>query len=308
MRNRNDSVVTFHRLDTAVNPILEMAIQITRRLVEDQQISVFQERYFHVAIIPAVFRAGQGCETIVVFHEVTELKRLEQVRKDFVANISHELRTPLTSIKGYTETLLSDPDQDPETLKSFMGVIQRNVNNMTHLLENLLHLARLESSETERSLGPVDVQTALSVAWEVCEAMAGEKDVQASSTVPGASVRVQSTHEQLVRVLVNLLENAIKYSPKGGRIAVSAADRGSEWEISVQDEGPGIPKQDQRRIFERFYRGEKDRNGLKVSGTGLGLAICKHIVLKHGGRIWVESPVPGELVGSVFRFSLPKAE
>jgi two-component system phosphate regulon sensor histidine kinase PhoR len=291
-------------LQSEVEGLLECGSRETRTLL----ISVFQERYFHVTVIPAAFRADRGCGTIVVFHEVTELKRLEQVRKDFVANISHELRTPLTSIKGYTETLLSDPQQDPQTLTSFMGVIQRNVNNMTHLLENLLQLARLESSEAERSLGPVDVQTAVSVAWEVCEAMARERSITLRSEMPEEGVLVQSTHEQFVRVLINLFENAVKYSPDGGEIVVSARDRGPEWEIRVQDEGPGISRQDRQRIFERFYRAERDRNGLKISGTGLGLAICKHIVLKHGGRIWVESPVPGKLVGSVFHFSLPKAE
>ncbi len=269
-------------------------------------LAMFQERYFNVNVIP-VSLSGGGGQLIVVFHEVTELKRLEQVRRDFVANISHELRTPLTSIKGYAETLQSSPPEDPETLKAFIGIIQRNVNNMTHLLENLLQLARLESAESSAEQAPVNVKTALGVAWEVCEPLAGQRQVGLSNELPDREMFVLATHEQLVRVFINLVDNAIKYSPQQETIRVWARDEGDTWTVSVQDKGPGIPRQEQKRIFERFYRVERRHDSGHVSGTGLGLSICKHILRRHGGSIWVESPVPGRLQGSIFHFRLPKS-
>jgi two-component system phosphate regulon sensor histidine kinase PhoR len=269
-------------------------------------LAMFQERFFNVNIIPVSLSQGGG-QMIVVFHEVTELKRLEQVRRDFVANISHELRTPLTSIKGYAETLQSSPPEDPEMLQAFIGVIQRNVNNMTHLLENLLQLARLEAAESKAEQSPVNVKTALSIAWEVCEPLAGEKGIRLKNELPKTDVFVWATHEQVVRVFINLLDNAIKYSPHQEAIQVWALDEDQAWRISVLDSGPGIPRQAQQRIFERFYRVERKHDNGHVSGTGLGLSICKHILRRHGGAIWVESPAPGRLQGSVFHFRLPKS-
>jgi two-component system phosphate regulon sensor histidine kinase PhoR len=289
-------------LQDEIDALRQSSVPEPRKLL----LAMFQERFFNVNLIPVSLSRGGG-QMIVVFHEVTELKRLEQVRRDFVANISHELRTPLTSIKGYAETLQSSPPEDSETLKAFIGVIQRNVNNMTHLLENLLQLARLESAESKAEQSPVNVKTALSIAWEVCEPLAGEKGIGLQNDLPEEEILILGTHEQLVRVFINLLDNAIKYSPKQEAIQVWASDEGRTWRISVADSGPGIPRQEQQRIFERFYRLERKHDIGHVSGTGLGLSICKHILLRHGGTIWVESPAPGRLQGSVFHFRLHKS-
>jgi len=291
-------------LQSAVERMLKTRSRETERLL----VSLPDQRFFDTSIIPVSLTREAEPEMIVVLHDVSELKRLEQVRKDFVANISHELRTPLTSIKGYTETLLSSPLPDQSTLTSFMQVIQKNVNTMTHLLENLLQLARLESEPQKTSNEPVEAKTAFSVAWEICAPLAADKDIQLSNELPPGEIQVLAKHEQLVRVWINLLDNAVKYSPKQGTIRVWAEEEEQSWVFCVQDEGPGIPRKDQDRIFERFYRVESSRNGRDIPGTGLGLAICKHILQRHGGTIQVSSPVPETLQGSIFSFRLPKQQ
>ncbi len=266
------------------------------------------ERFFDVTIIPMVIKKRREIEIILVFHDITDFKRLENIRKDFIANVSHELRTPLTSIKGYTETLREPELLDLNTIRSFTQVIQKNVDQMTHLLNDLLQLARLESMESQEKLVPVNVNNALQEAREICQPFLEEKKITIENKL-SQEVVVISDYEQLVRVLVNLIENAIKYSPYEDKIIIDGQEEDSNWLISIQDNGPGIPLEDRVRIFERFYRVEKNRNKMySVRGSGLGLSICKHILENQGGRIWVESPASESLQGSIFRFTLPKAK
>lgn len=279
-------------------------IKNTRGSSEKMIIELKEGQFFDVTLIP--IKGQKGFKLILVLHDISELKRLEEVRKDFVANVSHELRTPLTSIKGYAETLLTAKSFDLETTRSFMEVIQKNAIHMSRLLEDLIQLSRLESDKSKAEWEKVNVHTALVSAWEVCQAMAKERDISLKNKIPRAEVFVSSKYEQLVRVLVNLLENAVKYSSRGDSIEVDYQDKGREWQICVTDNGPGVPVKVQNRIFERFYRDEKELAGKKVNGTGLGLSICKHIIQKHGGRIWVQSPVPETYKGSRFCFVLPK--
>lgn len=290
-------------LGDAITHCLQSRDQVAHHLF----VSMPGARYFDVSIIPLQSGEEQPLSLILVFHDVSELKKLEQVRKDFVANVSHELRTPLTSIKGYAETLLSSPVPDPETTKAFVEVIQKNANTMNQLLEDLLQLARLEAMESKPGLEPVHLSSVLNTAWEICGPQADARQVALVSNLPDQDVVLLSDFEQLVRVLVNILDNAVKYGPIKGRVQVSVQDKGSDWVIAIQDEGPGIPFSLRERIFERFYRIGTEGYGNHVPGTGLGLSICKHIVRNQNGRIWVDSPVPGSLQGSIFFIQLKKA-
>jgi two-component system phosphate regulon sensor histidine kinase PhoR len=265
-----------------------------------------KKQIFQVTVLPVWVAEHQDRDVIVVFHDITELKRLEEVRKDFVANVSHELRTPLTSIKGYAETLSMGQDFDSETIRSFMGVILKNANAMNDMLSELLQLARLESMEPSQDLKPVNLASALESAWQICTPFAREKDIELKSELPEKGVTVRSDFDQLLSVLVNLLENAIKFSPEHDLVRVFASEKDDEWVVSIQDNGPGVPASIQDRIFERFFRGEADSADRKTEGTGLGLSICRHIIRNQNGRIWVQSPAEGLVTGSVFSFSLQK--
>jgi two-component system phosphate regulon sensor histidine kinase PhoR len=240
---------------------------------------------------------------IVVFHDITQLKRLERVRQDFVANVSHELHTPLTSIKGYTETLLSEGTHDPDTTASFLQIILKNSNHMVKIVKDLLQLARLEASERKITLSSVNASDAMGTAWKACLSLAEEKAVSLDSKLPEAGIWVSAEYDQLVQVFRNLLENAVRYSPPGQAISVSSRVEAGQVTFGVYDEGPGIPKQHQLRIFERFYRIEKHRGGFAGS-TGLGLAICRHIIKNHGGLIWVQSPNSETRKGTSVFFTL----
>jgi two-component system phosphate regulon sensor histidine kinase PhoR len=258
-------------------------------------------------VIPVRFKALEEQRLIVVLHDVTELKKLEQVRKDFVANVSHELRTPLTAIKGYAESLAAHPGQDPGQVRDFVQVIVRNANQMNHMLDNLLQLARLEAKGAGRDQAAADAQTVLVRAWEACRPLAREREVRLHNELPEHRVWVAVDPDQLYQVWVNLLDNALKYGPAQSWIRAWAEEGEQEWTLALQDNGPGLEAGQRERIFERFYRGRRGAEQDHPQGSGLGLAICRHILANSKGRIWVQSPAPDTLEGSVFSFSLPKA-
>ena len=267
------------------------------------QLKTEGERYFDVSVVPLSVQ-GVDAAAVLVFHEITEHMQLEKIRRDFVANVSHELRTPLTSIKGYAETMRLDPELDRETREMFLDVILRNANSMSDLVHNLLELARIESGRGQGEVDDTSLAEAAARAWEECAAAASDRQVELENELLRSGITVRYNEPQLVMVLRNLFENAIKYSPSKGRVRVFALRTEKDVCVGVQDEGPGIPEADQPRIFERFYRVEKHA-GTTATGTGLGLAICRHIVQNHGGRIWVESPPAGSEKGSLFLFSIP---
>ncbi len=249
-------------------------------------------------------KKGRGA--VAVFHDITELKRLEKVRRDFVANVSHELRTPLTSIKGYSETLLSDPGPDRNTAQSFLQVILKNTNHMVKMVEDLLQLARLEAPNAPTSMLPVNPAAAFQTAWRSCQHQSEGKKLKLETFFPQEAGWVMADFDQLVQVFRNLLENAIRYSPPGEALSISCTKNNNDVLCSVRDQGPGIIKKHQQRIFERFYRVDAHR-GDDSGSTGLGLAICRHIIRNHGGRIWVQSPNTGDVKGSTFFFTLRPA-
>ena len=227
---------------------------------------------------------------VLVFHDLTALRRLEAVRRDFVANVSHELKTPLTSISGYAETLVSDKP-DAATAERFLGVILGNARRMQRLVDSLLDLSRIESGSWRPRVESVPVGVAAREVWAglAVRATAGEVGFEVDAE-PAGPAALDADLDALRQVLTNLFDNALRYTPRGGRVIcrVRRAEGGSV--LSVVDSGSGIPREHLSRIFERFYRADPSRSR-DEGGTGLGLSIVKHLVEAHGGRVWAESEV-----------------
>jgi two-component system, OmpR family, phosphate regulon sensor histidine kinase PhoR len=238
---------------------------------------------------------------VVVLHDVTELRRLERVRQDFVANVSHEFKTPLTAIQGFAETLLSGAVDDPRNNRRFLRIIRDHATRLARLTDDLLKLARIEAGKLEVQLQPVGALEVVEACVETALLKSNQKHIALEVDVIPNLRPVRGDAALLRDVLQNLVDNAIQYTPPGGKIRISAEERKREVVITVADTGIGIPLSDQERIFERFYRVDAARSR-EAGGTGLGLSIAKHIVEVHGGRLWVESEVGA---GSKFSFSIP---
>lgn len=254
-------------------------------------------------------RENDAC-AVLVFHDITEIRRLETIRKDFVANVSHELRTPLTSIKGYIEALLDGAKDDPETSTKFLDIILKQSDRLNLILEDLLQLSRIESGHILLKRERLPVQRVIERTLAMIKPLADKKGHRLVSLMKNELPAVLGDEDRLMQVLSNLLDNAVKYTPEKGTITVAARPVSDDTkrpaiitavELSVSDTGIGIPEQDRPRIFERFYRVDKARSR-ELGGTGLGLAIVKHIVEGHGGQVWVEANTP---TGSRFVVRLP---
>jgi two-component system phosphate regulon sensor histidine kinase PhoR len=274
---------------------------------QDGEIEIFEgERAYSVRLVPLekgyvdVGMAGGGQRTLLLFvMDMTEEKRVEAIKKDLVANVSHELRTPLASIKGYSETLL-EGGLDDATTREFLRIIDKHATRMSRLIDDLLILSRLESHQMPIECVGLDLAEIIGSIATGFRKQAEDKGIKMEHGVEDGVPRVLGDRHRLEQVLVNLLDNAIKYTPSGGKVRVSARVFNDEVRVDVVDTGFGIPARDIPRIFERFYRVDKARSR-ELGGTGLGLAIAKHIIQGHGGRIWVESE-PGK--GSTFSFTL----
>jgi two-component system phosphate regulon sensor histidine kinase PhoR len=238
---------------------------------------------------------------VVVLHDVTELRRLERVRQDFVANVSHEFKTPLTAIQGFAETLLGGALDDPSNNRRFLDIIRNHAIRLARLTNDLLKLARIEAGKLEVEFFPVGLMELIEGCAETTLLKASRKQITLEIEVPPGLPSVRGDAGLLRDVLQNLLDNAIQYTPEGGHIHVTAESKSREVVVTVSDTGIGIPASDQERIFERFYRVDAARSR-EAGGTGLGLSIAKHIVEAHNGRLWVESVIG---VGSKFSFSIP---
>ncbi|MBA3496578.1 MAG: PAS domain-containing protein [Gemmatimonadales bacterium] len=249
--------------------------------VQDRQLEM-DDRVFLVNARP--LPAGGA---VLVLHDLTEVRRLEAVRRDFVANVSHELKTPLTSISGYAETLLSDATE-PETTHRFLRTILNNARRMQRLVDDLLDLSRIEAGRWQPSRTEVDIAAVARESWA---AMAGSADASrvafAVDAEPDAAVVVADL-DALRQVLTNLMDNSLRHTPEGGHITVQSRRTGAATAVSVRDNGGGIAREHLPRIFERFYRADHSRSR-EEGGTGLGLAIVKHLVEAHGGRVSAES-------------------
>lgn len=257
------------------------------------------ERTFAVQAGPLAGQAG----AVVVFHDITRLRQLENVRRDFVANVSHELRTPLSIIKGYIETLLEEPAPAAAVARQFLETIQRHSRRLENLVEDLLSISALESQQARLDFAPVNLHATATAVIEELADRAAARSVTIHLEIPPAFPAVRADAQRVHQVLVNLLDNAIKYTPTGSHVRVRAAADNGTVTVTVADNGPGIAPEHLPRIFERFYRVDKARSR-ELGGTGLGLAIVKHIVQAHGGRVWVESD---STHGSRFHFTLLKA-
>lgn len=259
--------------------------------------SVASGRAFDVNAAPT-----PGGGAVAVLHDVTEISRAEQMRRDFIANVSHELRTPLTSISGYVETLLESSYDLPGPTREFLDIILKNATRMTRLTEDLLALARVESGDYKAQLRAISASTLVRDALHALTGLVIDLDLTLEAAATTGSL-VLADEDALTQVFGNLIENAVKYGKEGKRILVGARDVEGFVEFYVQDFGPGIASEHLARIFERFYRVDKARSR-ESGGTGLGLAIAKHIILAHGGTIRVESELGS---GATFLFTLPLA-
>ncbi len=247
--------------------------------------------------------------SIVVFHDITEIKRLELMRSDFIANVSHELRTPLTAIRGYVETLRRSPPTDPAEAQHFLGIIERHAERLGRLTEDLLTLSDLESGKAQLSQQPVEVGLLVQRVLEVFLDQAARKNVKLNQRIEFGLPPLIGDWDRLQQLFINLVDNAVKYTPEGGEVTVTggrtsdAAPRESGVEIAVADTGHGIPEKDLPRVTERFYRVDRARSR-DLGGTGLGLAIVKHIVQLHKGELLIESMAQK---GTTVRVLLPAA-
>ncbi|MFI5349890.1 MAG: two-component system histidine kinase PnpS [Elusimicrobiota bacterium] len=246
---------------------------------------------------------GRVGGALLVLHDITRLRRLEQMRRDFVANVSHELRTPLASIRGFAETLSAGAVDDKENRLDFLRTIEEHARQLTKLVDDLLDLSAIESGHRAPRLASIDLAAALAESARAFSPVAEERGVRLEAPTAVDLPRVSADSDQLRQILANLLDNALKYTEAGGRVEVSAEPWKGGARVTVRDTGVGIPEADLPRVFERFYRVDKAR-AREAGGTGLGLSIVKHLVEAHGGEVSVESRKPG---GTAFRFTLPAA-
>jgi two-component system phosphate regulon sensor histidine kinase PhoR len=239
---------------------------------------------------------------LVVLNDITELKRLEQVRRDFVANVSHELKTPVASISGFAETLMNESEHNSPNVREFSQIIYHEAVRLTRLINRLLDLSRLESGKSGLNIRNVDMVRLIEDAVELVERDSGASEINIIK--PAGQVLVECDRELIVQVLFNLLDNALTYSPEGEAITIVLKEESDRVRVEVIDRGEGIPEKEAARIFERFYRVDKARSR-KTGGTGLGLSIVKHLVENHNGNTGVDS-TPGQ--GSTFYFLIPKKQ
>jgi two-component system, OmpR family, phosphate regulon sensor histidine kinase PhoR len=255
---------------------------------------------------PRIFRAqatpasAEGGGAVLVLHDISDLRRADRVRRDFVANVSHELRTPLTAVRGYVEALMEEPT-NPQQRKKFLEVIDRHTGRMERLVRDLLRLARLDAQQEIAELNTVDVASLFRSASADLSERIEKQNIHVDVRVESDAAVIEADPTKMHDALRNLIENAVNYSAEGGRIELAARVEDGKVLLSVGDDGPGVPEADLGRVFERFYRVDKSRTR-DPGGTGLGLSIVRHLIELHGGRVHAENRKEG---GAVFTIALP---
>ena len=302
----DDAAIGRPYMETVRNPDLQGLISRMQRKKKSatQEISVLypQERSYLVSVrVSPRYR-----EIVVVIFDITEFKKLERMKADFVANVSHELRTPLTSIKGYIETLLDKSYDTDAEKKKFLEIIEENTDRLIAIASDLLVLSELESGETDtqdsgKGYEEIDIRETILRSVGSLDSLFSKKRVNLSLEIEDGMPPYRANRFLVERMLINLVENSAKYTPENGSVAIRASAQNGSLCIEIEDNGIGIPPEHQERIFERFYRVDKNRSR-EIGGTGLGLSIVKHIVIQHGGTIDVRS-AEGE--GTTFTVELP---
>jgi len=272
--------------------------------VKSREISVLvpEEKILLIHATP-VIQEGKPKGAVLVFHDITNLRLLEKVRQDFVANVSHELRTPITSIKGYAETLLEGALEDKENAKDFLKIIYSDSDRLAKLIDDLLDLSKIESDKLRLALKPCAIEPIVQRVVSGLRTQTKAKSLIINIDIPKGVSNILGDEGEIAQVLLNFIDNAIKYTNERGKITITAIDQSEFVQVDVSDTGIGISEKDLPRLFERFYRVDKARSR-ELGGTGLGLSIVKHIVQAHNGKVAVQS-VLGQ--GSTFSFTIPKA-
>ncbi len=292
---RNADLHEVFRASRAVAP----GIPVRREV----QLTAAAGRVLQVHGVPLHLTGGE-MGVVIVVHDITELRRLEQVRTEFVANVSHELRTPLTAIHGYVETLLGGALDEPEHARKFLEVVYRQTERLGRLINDLTDLSNIELGKVSLDLAATHLDEVVESVLAVLRPRAKAGQVALTTDLTVDLPLVKADHDRLAQILINLVDNAVKYTPAGGSVQLVARERTAGWvEVAVVDSGVGIPASDLPRITERFYRVDKARSR-ELGGTGLGLAIVKHLVYAHGGELGIESEIGR---GTTVRFTLPAA-
>jgi two-component system phosphate regulon sensor histidine kinase PhoR len=282
--------------------IVETIIKNKEVIEKEITLHILKER--HIRICGTVLSSkGNIFGAVIVFHDLTQVKKLENFRHDFIADVSHEIKTPLTAIRGAVETLAEGAIQEPENAAKFMKIITKHLDRLNSLVHDILSLSRLEikTEAKERDFATLRISSIVNTACEICQERADNKDVKFKVTMQDKDYQIEGDCQLLEQALINLIENAIKYNESSESIEINAYRKEDNILIEVKDHGTGIAEKHLPRLFERFYRVDKARSR-KLGGTGLGLAIVKHIAQLHKGGISVESEL-GQ--GSTFILCLP---
>jgi len=288
--------------ETEAERLMTQALETSRYQTGEIELTYPEPKVLRASAMGLPENVGELCG-ILVFYDITPLRKLENIRREFVANVSHELRTPLTSISGFIETLLGGALKDTARSESFLKMMQEDTQRLTRLIQDLLNLSRIESREIPLNLEPLDLKREIEKTMEGLQPHLEEKKIKMEMIFPDALPKVLADADKFKQVLLNLLDNAIKFNKPQGQIKIQGISIGRFVEISIRDTGIGIPPEATDRIFERFYRVDKSRTS-DSGGTGLGLSIVKHIVEAHGGKVRCDS-IFGK--GSTFFFTLPLA-
>jgi two-component system, OmpR family, phosphate regulon sensor histidine kinase PhoR len=309
MLNLEDHLLGRHYVEAVRQPGVVQQLGAALNGEHRRPIEVPLDRGSGATAGPRIFRAqatpasAEGGGAVLVLHDISDLRRVDRVRRDFVANVSHELRTPLTAVRGYVEALMEEPTS-PQQRRKFLEVIDRHTGRMERLVRDLLRLARLDAQQETAELHPVDVASLFrSVSSDLSDRIEQQKIHIEVQVGPGAAV-IEADPTKMHDALRNLIENAVNYSAEGGRVALEARVEDGRVLLTVGDDGPGVPEADLGRVFERFYRVDKSRTR-DPGGTGLGLSIVRHLVELHGGRVYAENRREG---GAMFTIALPHRE
>jgi len=300
---RKNSILGRNVLSLLRNPKVDSILEevIKHQSILTEEIAIHHpEKMLRISAI-GIPHSKSSILGILVVSDITEVRRLENLRREFVANVSHELKTPLTSIKGFIETLLSGAISDTDRAKSFLKIVEEDTNRLTRLIDELLELSKIESKRISLKMEKLDLKKEIAEALSVLRTAIDEKKIKVENKIDSF---VSADRDRLKQILINLTENAIKFNKPGGSITFTASPVGNQVKITVTDTGIGISKEMIPRIFERFFRADKARSR-DLGGTGLGLSIVKHLVEAHGGEISCDSQI-GKC--STFFFTLPQAK